>query len=170
MSSSFFYGKDPGPRDKWNTLQKEKIPPFYWAMQKITDDVLLSKISKVIQWRYEISKYAEFDDKYYLADQCFNLVIFMGKKWLNMKCKYMQQLIELHEKYSKYTFIHSMIQKQYDRMRLYFGSIIYSMGDYQWKILSRICNLDETEDDYISRFGAVLKMTKGVIIFKIINC
>ena len=72
---------------------------FHVAMSLIKDDQSLFVISQLVEWRFRHNPTKMNLNKYQWFDQCWDIIIDYGKKWMTLKCEYMKELIEMYQKY-----------------------------------------------------------------------
>ena len=85
--------------DKWNYVQNEKIYDFHYTFNRIKDKVTLNAVQLFVDWKWRLDPNTKFEHKYRYFDEYWNWLIKVGKKWMNMKCVYMHELIEMYEYY-----------------------------------------------------------------------
>ena len=87
---------------KWMKLQKSKLLPIHYSMQRIKDQKLVKAIMMFVTWRIGDWRYYDFEthfELYSCIDEYFNIIIDICKKCLGLKCKHMVELIEIYEYY-----------------------------------------------------------------------
>ena len=97
----------------WRRISAQKLYKFHCSMQCVSDTKLLSAMSIIVQFESgKSTRYPRFYDNYGRYDKYFSIIIDLCKRGMNVKCKYMHELIELYEFFYFQINVTDVITKQ----------------------------------------------------------
>lgn len=125
---------------RWNILRWIKVgyPRWHYSMQQMKDEYMLQIIKVFVNFETA----TRGGSKYTYYDKYWEIVIEHGREWLSLKCKYMDELIDLYVKYHQASN-KSMNAKWTDNDQERMSKIIQKIAmEYEEDVTDLMTNLD----------------------------